>query len=864
MPTPSNATPARTVRLVTRTALPLLVAAAGSVLAVSTASAQQPQPTPYDQPWGPQPPPGAPTGAQPTGSPGAPPGAYPAQPGPGFGTEPPPGAGQPGAPPGAGFDVQGNVTFGGPGMAADASAKADAQTKPEDEWAERDRSLMEQINLLGSTGLLRTSFAQSGAAGTFRVGFLMDWFTTGGFLCNADTPCRPLAGAGQAYGDEDSASHVGAFFGLNITPISFLEAYAGIRTYANSNDHGSPQLLQVLGDTTLGVKAFMPDGIADVLHFGGEARLLLLNAAGSVGPSGGGTSAEFLALTTADFRKKNNSGIPLRLNLNFGYKVDNSGVVVEEVEALRAERDPGAANNLGRIPVSRIERFGLGINRVDFFKINFGVDVPYEYVQPYVEYTVDVPVNRQGYECHTSTISPGDVCLALQDLTDPTSGAPGYKAAPSRLTIGARTTPFSKAFRGLSAHLAIDIGLSATSTFIEEVAPQAPWTLYLGLGYAFDTKERKVEAPPPPPPPLPPVQLPPPPEYFARGLVKEAGANTPVPGAIITIEGRTEPPVASGPDGRFLTHQLAVGSFNLTITATGYKPGTCPVTIAAAAPTMPPAGVLGAPEPGGGYGAPPLPGQPPGAFGAPGAPPGAPPGPGQPPIAEQPPAPTGPVYAEVECQLEALPRKGSVEGAVMDSAGGSVAEASIDVTDAEGKAHKITAAGGSFSLKDLPPGKAKIKAEAKDYMLYHSEFTVKPREAAKVTVTLTKRPKLANVRVTGNEIQITKQIHFETDQATILGDSNELLAEIADVIHRTPSIKKIEIQGHTDNTGGKEHNDKLSQDRADAVRTWLVQHGIDGGRLAAKGYGQNRPIAPNITPANRARNRRVQFVIVEK
>ena len=64
--------------------------------------------------------------------------------------------------------MQGNVAFGGPGVGADATAKAGSQTKPEDEWAYRDRSLMEQINLLGSTGLLRTSFAESGAAGTFR------------------------------------------------------------------------------------------------------------------------------------------------------------------------------------------------------------------------------------------------------------------------------------------------------------------------------------------------------------------------------------------------------------------------------------------------------------------------------------------------------------------------------------------------------------------------------------------------------------------------------------------------------------------------------------------------------------------------
>jgi outer membrane protein OmpA-like peptidoglycan-associated protein len=863
----------RTVRLVTRTALPLLAMVAGTAVLAqpSPAGAQQPppQPAPYDQPWGGQPPVSGqpPVGGQP-GAPGVPPGAPPTGPG----AEQQPGGF------GAGFGAQGSANFGGAELGLGAEATAGAETKvttQQQEWEDRDRSLIEQVGLSGSTGLLHTSLAGSGAEGTFRVGFLMDWFTTGGFLCNSDTPCRSLY-AGQE--QDDSASHVGALFSLNMTPFSFLEAYAAIRTYANSNDHGSPQLLQVLGDTTFGAKGFMPERIGGVLGFGGEARLLLLNSAGSVGPAGGGTSAEFMALTTADFRKEHNEGFPLRLNLNLGYRLDNSGIVVEDVEALRAERNPSAAGGLGRIPISRIERYGLGINRVDFFKINFGVDVPWDYVQPFAEYTVDIPVNRQGYECHTRTISSGDVCLALQDLNDPMSGAPGYSAAPSRLTIGARTTPFEKSFRGLSATLAFDIGLSATSTFIEEVAPQAPWTLYLGLGYAFDTQERKVEAPPAPPPPPPPVQLPPPPEYFARGVVKEAGTTTMIANAIITVEGRTEPPVATAADGRFLTYKLDVGQFNLAITAEGYKPGVCPVTIAAAVPALP-AG-LGGPEAGAptqpgmppGMGAPTQPGFPPG-LGAPtqpGFPPGAatqpgvPPGPGVPPTAEPAVQPTGPIFTDVECQLEALPRKGDVEGAVMDSAGGRVGDATVEIIDAEGKVNKLSAAGGSFSLKGLPPGKAKVKAEAKDYMLYNSEFTVAPRETAKVTVTLVKRPTLANVRIFGNEIRISKQIHFDTDSARIMGDSNELMAEIADVIHRNPTAKKIEIQGHTDNTGTKEHNDKLSQDRADAVRTWLTGHGIDGSRLTAKGYGQSRPIAPNVTPANRARNRRVQFMILEK
>jgi outer membrane protein OmpA-like peptidoglycan-associated protein len=89
------------------------------------------------------------------------------------------------------------------------------------------------------------------------------------------------------------------------------------------------------------------------------------------------------------------------------------------------------------------------------------------------------------------------------------------------------------------------------------------------------------------------------------------------------------------------------------------------------------------------------------------------------------------------------------------------------------------------------------------------------------------------------------------------------MEEIADLLQRSPGIKKVEIQGHTDNTGTREHNLQLSDARANAVKTWLVGAGIEGTRLVAKGYGQDRPLVPNVTAANRARNRRVQFIILE-
>ena len=77
-------------------------------------------------------------------------------------------------------------------------------------------------------------------------------------------------------------------------------------------------------------------------------------------------------------------------------------------------------------------------------------------------------------------------------------------------------------------------------------------------------------------------------------------------------------------------------------------------------------------------------------------------------------------------------------------------------------------------------------------------------------------------------------------------------------------LRLIEIQGHTDNKGKRKFNVELSIQRAEAVRRYLVNAGVEGSRLEAKGCGPDNPRAPNITASGRARNRRVEFVIRER
>jgi outer membrane protein OmpA-like peptidoglycan-associated protein len=120
------------------------------------------------------------------------------------------------------------------------------------------------------------------------------------------------------------------------------------------------------------------------------------------------------------------------------------------------------------------------------------------------------------------------------------------------------------------------------------------------------------------------------------------------------------------------------------------------------------------------------------------------------------------------------------------------------------------------------------------------------------------------VLLTSREVKIGMQVLFMPGSADIDPRSTSLLSEVADVLARNAQLKRVQVQGHTDNRGDPARNRELSQRRAEAVAQWLVNAGVDPARLEAKGYGDEQPLAPNITAENRAKNRRVQFVILKK
>jgi len=352
--------------------------------------------------------------------------------------------------------------------------------------------------------------------------------------------------------------------------------------------------------------------------------------------------------------------------------------------------------------------------------------------------------------------------------------------------------------KGFNFLLAVDVGLVDPGYGFGP--PVIPWNVVLGFSYAYD--------------PAPPVKIveqekireivknvaPVPKLGKLRGRVINAKTLEPVEGAVVTFPGKDLTGLSTDPDGTFLTYELPAGNHPVMVRHPDYLPGKIMAEIK-----------LGA-------------------------------------------------VVSMDIKLEPAPPKvGKLTGRIVDLKGTGVA-ASISIGGPENK-EVVADAGGGFSL-ELRPGSYTVGVAADKYLRKEIPVTITGGGQTSLDVTLSPRPRTSLVTVTKRAIMIKRQVHFGTGNATILPDSRQLLDSIVDVLVSNQQIKRVEIQGHTDNRGKADFNLQLSQARADAVRDYLVRNGIAPDRLDSKGYGQTRPKVPNITAGGRARNRRVEFVIL--
>jgi outer membrane protein OmpA-like peptidoglycan-associated protein len=575
------------------------------------------------------------------------------------------------------------------------------------------------------------------------------------------------------------------------------------------------------------------------LTLGASASALLLNRTGGIGLNGEGTSADFRLLGSFDLGQL--TAAPIRIHLNVGYTLDNSAVLVRDVEARRQMAAPGynamdcatpstdpasrwAQNPACHVEITRGERFALGINRADRLNVGIAVDAKLETsvigFAPFVEWNAPIPIVRSGYICWQPTASvpsltPGDDDRCYNEFS-------AFETMPSNLTLGTRVwTPHA---RGLGAILALDIGTGGTGTFVRELAPNTPWNLYFGLGFAhdFNARARRVVV-----------------ERVVDRVIERD--NTPVGGEIVgTItDGETRRPIAGAlvefvghPDfgivatnaqGQFRTRRVAPAEYELRVRATDYSDNVCRGTV---------------------------------------------------------PAPQGESRTSpdttINCELRVVARRGTVVGRVTNESGAPVSGITVTLTPGagitvpQGESAPVpvtaqTGPDGTFRFDNVLAGGWSVRADQGPQTRSSSprNIEVRARDTTSVDISVATSD-TRGFRIQGRQVTVPDQVHFVTDSAEILPDSQTLLERIADFLNRHPELRLIEIQGHTDNQGPRQRNQVLSQQRAEAVRSALINLGVSADRLTARGFGPDRPIAPNLTAAGRARNRRVVFEIKQR
>jgi outer membrane protein OmpA-like peptidoglycan-associated protein len=118
--------------------------------------------------------------------------------------------------------------------------------------------------------------------------------------------------------------------------------------------------------------------------------------------------------------------------------------------------------------------------------------------------------------------------------------------------------------------------------------------------------------------------------------------------------------------------------------------------------------------------------------------------------------------------------------------------------------------------------------------------------------------------VTCEKIEFPGKVQFKTNSAVIQASSHELLLQVAEVMRTAAHIRKLRVEGHTDDSGNDAKNMKLSEGRAASVMKFLTDAGIEASRLESQGFGETAPITSNKTKAGREANRRVELMIVEQ
>lgn len=585
-----------------------------------------------------------------------------------------------------------------------------------------------------TTGTAYVPSARMGPKGLVRVGFL------GEYLNQVDFPVR-------------NAQNIrsGITFATSFQPFSWGEVYVGYSAAANTNNRTSPNLIQALGDLTLGIKA--SNEWAKGFHAGIDVRLLTFSGVGNQGIDRFAVGFKPTALVAYDVRSLSPK-VPIIANLALGFTLDSTANLVTQ-----------------RLNAS--EEFALSINRYNRFNFGLSVEFPLPIATPFVEYTLAAPLGV-----------PSGLLTGPDGATVPVGAA-----MPQQLGLGVKVT----AVKDLTILTGVNLGLTRNVGLGVPATP--PWNFFIGASFAIDPfqrgetktidtiRERKIEQK---------VELA---KARVEGTVINAATKAPIAGAVISIAGVL--PSATDAQGRFSTLELKDTKAKLSVSRDGFKPAEQDVALEAGK------------------------------------------------------------AAKVEIVLEEDAKKGVFQVAVTSAKKPIKATVTI-----KGAATTSVDVDGPKDV-EVPPGTYAASVTAEGYLSQTREVQIPAGGTMPLAFDLAPLPKKMLVIFKGDKIEILQQVHFATGKATILADSNALLQQVVDVIVRN-NIKKVSVEGHTDNKGVKAANQTLSEERARAVVDYLVSQGVEAKRVESVGYGDSKPIAPNLTARGRELNRRVEFIVLEK
>ena len=195
------------------------------------------------------------------------------------------------------------------------------------------------------------------------------------------------------------------------------------------------------------------------------------------------------------------------------------------------------------------------------------------------------------------------------------------------------------------------------------------------------------------------------------------------------------------------------------------------------------------------------------------------------------------------------PDAGPIQGIVIKLTGPDGASFYTGETDSQGYAEVLVPVGRRYEVEYLSLGHRNTSANV--------EVPQGPNQDIRLTMRYRRRrppPTAAE-----QEHFVLEGLQFESGLATLRPDSFPRLDRVVEYMTHRPS-SRIRVAGHTDNVGNPRRNQALSEQRAQAVRAYLVQHGIDGARIEAVGLGDQQPVAPNDTEEGRAQNRRIEAI----